>query len=93
MSMLSRWTIGAMASKKARASCAGFRGDRFGELRAGQRTGGDDRRMVGQGIDAFADDGDVRMLLDRARDFGGERFAVDGERRAGGHAMLVGRSA
>ena len=56
MSTLSRWTIGAMASKKARASCAGLGGDGFGERRAGQRPGGDDRRMVGQGVDAFAHD-------------------------------------
>ena len=92
MSMLSRWTIGAMASKKARASCAGLGGDRFGELGAGQRAGGDDRRVIGQRVDALADDGDVGMLLDRSRDFGGEGFAVDGERRAGGHAMRVGRA-
>ena len=90
MSMLSRWTIGAMASKKARASCAGLRGDRFGERRSGQRAGGDDRRVVGQRVDPFAHHGDVRMLLDRPRDLGGESLAVDRERRAGGHAVLVG---
>ena len=32
------------------------------------------------------------MLLDRARDLGGEAVAVDRQRRAGGHAMLVGRA-
>ena len=30
------------------------------------------------------------MRLDRARHFGGEGLAVDRQRRAGGHAVLVG---
>ena len=92
MSMLSRWTIGAMASKKARASLAGFGGDRLGERGAGQRAGGDDRRVIGQGVDPLAHDRDVRMLLDRARHFGGEGVAVDRQRRAGGDAVLVRRA-
>ena len=32
------------------------------------------------------------MLLDGPRDLGGESFAVDGQRRAGGNAVLVGRA-
>ena len=72
---------------------AGFGGDGFGELRAGQRAGGDDRRMVGERVDPLADDGDVGVLLDRARDLGGESLAVDRQRRAGGNPVLVGRSA
>ena len=70
----------------------GFRGDGCGEGGAGQRPGGDDRRTFGQGVDAFAHDGDVRMRVDRSRDFGGERFPVDGEGRAGGDAMRVRRA-
>ena len=52
--------------EEGEGALAGLGGDRFGERGAGQRAGGDDRRMVGEGVDAFADDGDVRMLLDRA---------------------------
>ena len=44
---------------------ARFGGDGLGERGAGQRAGRDDRRVIGQGVDALADDGDVRMLLDR----------------------------
>ena len=64
--------------------------DRVGQARAGQRAGGDNRRMVGQGIDALANDSDGGVLVDGAGDFGGEGFAVDGERRSGRDAVLVG---
>ena len=67
MSMLSRWTIGAMASKKARASCPVSAAIACGQRRAGQRAGGDDRRMVGQRVDPLAHDRDVRMRRRRAR--------------------------
>ncbi len=71
---------------------AGLGGDRRGQPGSGQRPGGDDRRMVGQGIDALAYDGDVGMLRDRPRNRGRERLAVDGERRPGGHAVRVARA-
>ena len=45
--------------------------------------------MIGQGIDALTNDRDIRVLLDRFRDLGREAVAVDRERRARGHAMLV----
>ena len=53
-----------MASKKASAPFAGFGGDRFGQGGAGQRAGGDDRRMVGQGVDPLAHDVDIGMRGD-----------------------------
>ena len=81
-----------MASKKARAPSPVSAAIAFGELRAGQRAGGDDRRMVGQPIDALADDRDVGVLLERARHFGGKALAVDRQRRACGHPVLVGRT-
>ena len=90
MSMLSRWTIGAIASKKARAPSPVSAAIASASFEPVSGPGGDDRRMVGQGVDALADDRDVRMLLDRARDLGGEGFAVDRQRRAGGDAVLVG---
>ena len=46
--------------------------------------------MIGQGVDPLADDGDVRVRFDRARDLGGEGFAVDGKGGASRHAMRVG---
>ena len=48
--------------------------------------------MIGKRVDPLADDGDVGMAFDRARDFGRELVAVDGEGRSGGNAMLVGRA-
>ena len=95
MSMLSRWTIGAMASKKARASLPVTSAIALGQAGRGQRAGGDDRRAGGgQGVDPLADD---RRYSDgaamRARDFGGERLAIDRQRRSGGNAVRVGRSA
>ncbi len=89
MSMLSRWTIGRDRVEEGEGAFAGLGGDGFGELRAGERAGGDDRRMIGQGIDALAHNRDVRVLLDRARDFGGECLSVDRERGTRGNAMLV----
>jgi hypothetical protein len=67
-----------------------FGRDRLGEFRAGQRTRGDDRWVVGQGIDALAHDADVRVLLDRPGDLSRERFTVHRERRSGRHAVRIG---
>ena len=46
--------------------------------------------MIGQRIDALADDADVAMAFDRLRHFSGKRFAIDRQRRAGGDTVLVG---
>ena len=48
--------------------------------------------MIGQRVNALSHDGDVRVRFDRARNVGGKGFAVDGERRAGGDAVRVGRA-
>ena len=69
---------------------AGLGSYRFGKPRARQRPGGDNGGMARQRVDAFPNDGDVRMLLDSARDLSGEGFAIDRERGSGGHAMGVG---
>jgi hypothetical protein len=64
MSIVSKWTIGAMASKKASAS-EPVSQDRFGQRGRGQRAGGDDHAVpVGrrQAGDLAALDGDQRMI-------------------------------
>jgi len=76
--------------EKGEGAFACFRSNRLGERRPGQRAGGDDRGIVGKRIDPLANHRDVRVLLDRAGDFGGEFGAIDRERRARGHAVLVG---
>ena len=83
MSIVSKWTIGAMASKKASASSPVSSRDRLGERRRGQRAGGDDRLVpVGrrQAGDFLAHDGDQRMGLERRGD--GRRKSRRGRRRA-----------
>ena len=91
MSMLSRWTIGAMASKKASASLPVAAAMASARRGGGQRAGGDDRRAAGgKRVDPLAHDVDVGMRGDAARHFGGEGLAVDRERRTGGHAVEVG---
>ncbi len=62
MSMLSKWTIGAIASKKASASLPVGAADALGEAGGGERAGGDDGQALGgELIDPLADDGDVRV--------------------------------
>ena len=92
MSMLSRWTIGAMASKKARASLP------VTSAMASARPGavsGPVAMMVGPEAGRASTRSRTTSMLGwaamRRRHLGGEAFAVDGQRRAGGHAMLVGR--
>ena len=59
MSMLSRWTIGAMASKKARASWPVSAAIASASFEPVSGPGRDDRRMIGKGVDPLADDRDV----------------------------------
>ena len=68
MSIESKWTIGAMASKKASASSPVSVADGLGQRRRGQRAGGDDdvvpvgRRQAG---DLAALDRDQRIGCER----------------------------
>ena len=93
MSMVSRWTIGAMASKKASSSSPVSVADRGRERRRGQGAGGDDdavpvlRRQAG---DFAALDCDQRLGDDRRLDRGGKAVAVDRQRAAGRHLVGVG---
>ena len=48
--------------------------------------------MVGQGVDALAHDGDVRMALNCPRDLGGKAFAVDRQRRSGRDLVAIRRA-
>ena len=53
----------------------------------GQRSAGDDPDVIGiERSDFFAADFDGRLRFDRARDFGGEDLAIDGQRVARGDA-------
>jgi hypothetical protein len=47
--------------------------------------------MIWKCVDALANDGDVRMLLDGPRDLGGKGLTVDGKRRTRGDSVLIGR--
>ena len=91
MSMLSRWTIGAMASKKARASLPVT--PAMASARPGAVSGpvamivGPD---AGQRVDPLANDLDVGMGGDAGGHLGRKGFAVDRERRAGRNSVLVG---
>ena len=89
MSMLSRWTIGAIASKNARlsapvaapmlsASAAAVSGPVATMVRPG----------VGQRVDPLAHDLERRLGAERRFDLGGEHVAVDRQRRAGRHLRL-----
>ena len=84
MSIESKWTIGAMASKKASASSPVKLADRGGKRRRGEGTGGDDdavpfrRRQAG---DLVADDRHQRMAGEGRGDRLGEAVAVDGQAR------------
>ena len=95
MSMLSRCTIGAMASKKASASSpvsARIVAARSGEV---ERAGGDDDAVpfVRRQRHFAARERDQRMRGERRRDGGGKTVAVDGKRAAGRHLIGVGRTA
>ncbi len=68
---------------------AGEAGDIGGEGVAGERTGGDDGDgSVGNGGDFFAAELDERLDCDGCGDFGGEDFAIDGERVAARNAAF-----
>jgi len=45
--------------------------------------------MIWQYVDALANDGDVRMLLDGSRDFGGKGLTVNGKRLTRGDSVLI----
>ena len=91
--MVSRCTIGAIASKNASAFSSGQFADGVRQRRGGERAGGDDgivpvrRRKAG---DFAALDLDQRMVLQCLGDGRGEPVAVNGQRAAGGHLVGVG---
>src|ERR1043166_3946643 len=66
--------------------------DLFGQGVGAERAGGDDRyRVVGDARRLLADERDVRVRGDALRDEFGELVAVNGERRARGHARPTRR--
>ena len=67
MSMLSRWTIGAMASKKARASLPVSAAIASARPEPVSGPVAMIVGMIGQGVDPLAHDLDVGMAFDRAR--------------------------
>ncbi len=71
---------------------AGLGSDGFGKVRPGQRARSHDGRVAGKRVDAFPNDRDVGMRLNRARDFSGEPFAINCKRRTCGNAVAVGRA-
>ena len=95
MSMESRCTIGAIASKNASAFSSVSCADRIRQRRRGEGAGGDDdivpvrRRQAG---DLAARDLDQGMLVQRLGHGGREAVAVHRQRAAGGHLVGVGRS-
>ncbi len=95
MSMDSRCTIGAIASKKASAFSSVSAADGVGQRRRGEGAGRDDdivpvgRRQAG---DLTAGDLDQGMVLQRLGHGGGKAVAVDRQRAAGGHLVGVGRA-
>ncbi len=91
--MLSRCTMGAMASKKARASSPVSACDRLRQRRRGERAGGDDRLVPflrRQAGDLLAHDGDQRVRFELGRHGCGKAVAVDGKRAARRHLVPVG---
>ena len=90
--MLSAWTMGAMASKKASAFSSVR--SRIASAREGEVSGPvammTDPSRRGEAGDLGAFDFDQRVGLDARGDGGAEEFAVDGERAAGGDGMGVG---
>ena len=96
MSIESRWTIGAMASKNASEPSPVEACDRVGERARGQRAGGDDHAVPVRGRkarDLAALERDERVAQRRALDGGRESVAVDGERSARRDLVGVARSA
>ena len=65
-------------------------GDAFRQRGPGQRTGGDDRGVVGEGIDPLTHDRDVRVCRDRVGYARGKDAAIDCQSRAGRHARAIG---
>ena len=94
MSIVSKWTIGAMASKKASASAPVSSAIASASDGRGQRAGGDDRLVPfggRQAGDLLALDGDQRMRFEPGGHGGGKAVAVDGQRAAGRHLVGVAR--
>ena len=95
MSIESRCTIGAMASKKASASSPVSAADRVGQRRRGEGAGRDDdavplrRRQPRSPRARISISG---CAVERRRDGGGKAVAVDRERAAGRHLVGVGRA-
>ena len=84
-----------MASKKARCSCAGRRGDGGAERIRGEGAGGDDRRTPVGGRQRghfFARDGDVGMAFQRLGDGGGKAMPVHRQGAAGRQLVGIGGS-
>ena len=89
--MLSRWTIGAMASKKASASSPVQRADRRGEVRRSQRSGRDDDvvpLLRRQPLNFPAFKADQRMGGESLGDRGRKAVAVNGQSAAGRHLWV-----
>jgi hypothetical protein len=91
MSIESRCTIGAIASKKARSVSPVRPAHGVRQHRRGEGTGRDDHLVpVGRRQrDLLAPHLDQRMRLDLRRDRGGKSVAVDRERTAGRHLVRV----
>ena len=91
-SMLSAWTMGAMASKKLRdSSPVAFRmaSARAGEVRGPVATMTLSQSSGGRPAISSRDDGDQRMGLKPGGHGGGKAFAVHGQGAAGRHLMGV----
>ena len=80
---------GVEEGKCARSGC--FRNG-SGQRGGGEGAGGNDRGAIGELIDPLADNGDIGVSFDRARDFVGERPAIDRQCRPGWDAVKVGRA-
>ena len=95
MSIESRCTIGAMASKKASASSPVSAADRVGERRRGEGAGRDDDAVpVGRRQAARSPRGGSSIsgwAVERGGDGCREAVAVDRQRAAGRHLVGVGR--
>ena len=92
MSIVSKWTIGAMASKKASASApvaSAIASASDGAVRGPVAMIAWSQSAGGRPGDLLAGDGDQRMRLEPGGDGGRKAVAVDGERAAGRHLVGV----
>ena len=93
MSIESRCTIGAMASKKASASSPVSLRDRLGERGRGEGAGGDDDAVPVRGRQAATSSRRISIsgwACKRRGDGGREAVAIDRQRAAGRHLIGVG---